>query len=354
MGDGQDGAQVAELGAGLTVSADEPPFEPGRRIIDPHLHLWEIMAGPGMLQEPQRFLLPELLAMIAASGQDVTHTVFVECGQMYRRDGPVELRPVGETEFVNGIAAMSAGGNYGPCRVAHRIVGSADLRLGDRVRPVLELHLARAGERFRGNRMPVAYSEAGMFGQPAGHAQRGLLLDAAFRAGARVLADLDLSLDVWCLHTQLDELIDFADALPGLSIVLDHIGTPEVLGVWEGREADARADWAAKIGELARRQNVTIKVGGMGMDIGKAISAEVGPARSEELAGKWRPYVETCIAAFTPQRAMFESNFPPDKTGGSYGATWNAFQRIAAGCSEAEKDWLFRRTAARVYRIDLD
>jgi len=334
------------------MAVDETPFEPGRRIIDPHLHLWEIMAGPGMLQEPQRFLLPELLAMIAASGQEVTHTVFVECGQMYRRDGPDELRSLGETEFVNGIAAMSACGNYGPCQVAHRIVGSADLRLGDRVRPVLELHVARAGERFRGIRMPVAYSEAGMFGQPTGHAQRGVLLDPGFRAGARVLADMDLSLDVWCLHTQLDELIDFADALPGLSIVLDHIGTPEVLGAWAGRADDARADWAAKLAELARRPNVTIKIGGMGMDIGMAISAETGPAGSRELAAKWRPYVETCIAAFSPERAMFESNFPPDKAAGSYGATWNAFQRITAGWAEADKEWLFRRTAAKVYRID--
>ena len=333
---------------------DEAPFEPGRRIIDPHLHLWEIMGRPGLLRQAQRFLLPELLAMVAASGQEVTHTVFVECGQMYRQDGPDELRCVGETEFVNGIAAMSASGNYGPCRVAHRIVGSADLRLGARVRPVLELHMARAGERFRGIRMPIAYSAAGMFGQPAGHGQPGVLLDPAFREGAKVLADLDLSLDVWCLHTQLGELIDFADALPGLAIVLDHIGTPEVLGVWAGRADDARADWAARIRELARRPNVTIKVGGMGMDIGRAIGAETGPAGSEELAGKWPPYVETCIEAFTPRRAMFESNFPPDKTSGSYGATWNAFQRIAAGCSEEDKDRLFRRTAAEVYRIPLD
>jgi predicted TIM-barrel fold metal-dependent hydrolase len=51
---------------------------------------------------------------------------------------------------------------------------------------------------------------------------------------------------------------------------------------------------------------------------------------------------------------MFESNFPPDRASGSYGATWNAFKRIAAGYSDDEKDDLFRRTAARIYRIELD
>jgi predicted TIM-barrel fold metal-dependent hydrolase len=336
------------------MPAEEAALDAGRPIIDPHLHLWDIAAQPGLLQEPQRFLLPELLAMREASGHNVTHTVFVECGQMYRGDGPVELRPVGENEFVNGVAAMAASGRYGPCLVAHRIVGSADLRRGARVRPVLDLHRARAGERFRGIRMPVAYSEAGMFGAPAGHAQRGLLLDAGFREGARVLAEMDLSLDVWCLHTQLGELIDFADALPDLAIVLDHIGTPEVLGIWAGREAEARAAWTAQIAELARRPNVTIKIGGMGMDIGRAIGAETGPATSGELAARWRPYVETCVAAFTPQRAMFESNFPPDKMGGSYGATWNAFKRVAADYSDNEQDHLFRRTAAGFYRIELD
>ena len=51
---------------------------------------------------------------------------------MYRKDGPAEMAPVGEVEFVNGIAAMSASGNYGPCRVAEAIIGHADLTLGAR------------------------------------------------------------------------------------------------------------------------------------------------------------------------------------------------------------------------------
>jgi len=137
------------------------------------------------------------------SGHAITHTVFVECHQMYRQDGPPELRPLGETEFVNGIAAMSASGAYGPCHVAHRIVGSADLLLGADVECVLQAHLAAAGERFRGIRFDTAYSEAGLFGFPANPATRHVMLDARFREGAGVLAAMGLSLDVWCLHGQL-------------------------------------------------------------------------------------------------------------------------------------------------------
>jgi predicted TIM-barrel fold metal-dependent hydrolase len=335
------------------MALEEAPLDPELPIIDPHLHLWDIQAAPGVPQEPQRFLLPELLDTLAASGHNITHSVFVECQQMYRADGPEELRPLGETEFVNGIAAMSASGGYGPCRVAHRIVGSADLRLGERVRPVLEAHVATAGERFRGIRMPLAYSEAGLFGFPCDPATRHMLIDPAFIAGARVLSEMGLSLDVWCLHTQIDELIALADALPDLVIILDHVGTPESQGIWAGREADARADWAGRIAELAKRPNVRVKLGGLGMDLTQTITTEIGSAASGTLAARWRPSIETCIAAFTPARAMFESNFPPDKAASSYGAVWNAFKIIARAYPDTEKDRLFRRTAAETYRIAL-
>ena len=333
---------------------EEPPLDPARPIIDPHLHLWEILPEPGAPQAAQRFLLHELLETVSASGHNVTHTVFVECHQMYRQDGPEELRSLGETEFANGIAAMSTSGNYGECRVAHRIVGTADLRLGEKVRPVLEQHVARAGGRFRGIRMNTAFSEAGLFGFPCDPAIRGIVSDPRFHEGARVLAEMNLSLDVWCVHTQLGELIALADALPQLTIVLDHVGTPESQGDWAGREGEARADWAGRIAELARRPNVLVKLGGLGMNVAGQLGADKQHASSRDLAERWAPYIETCIEAFTPDRAMFESNFPPDNDAGTYGATWNAFKLIALDFSDEEKDQLFRRTAARTYRIDVE
>lgn len=331
------------------MSKAEAAIDPARPIIDPHLHFWHIRSGPN--PEPQRFLFDEALATIAASGHAITHSVYVECGQMYRADGPAERRSLGETEFVNGIAAMSASGGYGAARLAHRIVGNADLALGERVREVLEAHLAAAGPRFRGVRMETAWSEQGLFGFPCDPAHRGVMTRAAFIEGARELAALDLSLDVWCLHTQLGELAALADAVPDLTIVLDHLGTPECSGKWASRGDEAFAEWSAAIREVARRPNVWVKLGGMGMNVAGTLTADDGPGTSEDLARDWRARVETAIAAFTPARAMFESNFPPDRCAAGYGATWNAFKRLAAGYSEEEKDSLFRGAAARVYRI---
>lgn len=321
--------------------AEEEPLEPGRRIIDPHLHFWKPYSGAS-------FFVPEAAAMIAASGHNVTHSVFVECHAMHRADGPEDMRVVGETEFVVGQAAMSASGNYGPARLGQCIVGTANLQLGERVAPVLEAHVSAGGGRFRGIRMATAWTARGMFGRPVDPAGAGLMARPAFAEGAGVLARMGLSLDVWCFHPQLGELIALADALPGLSIVLDHVGTPE------DRSDEVRKGWATAIAALAQRPNVTIKLGGLGMDHGNSIGDASRDATSGELAGEWRPYFETCIAAFSPARAMFESNFPPDNASGSYGATWNAFKIIAANYSEAEKDALFSGTAARVYGIALE
>src|ERR1700694_1420379 len=114
----------------LTLT-DEAALEPGLPIIDPHHHMWD---RPG-----DRYLLEELVA--DAQAHHGGQTVFIECSSMYRADGPEEFKVVGETEFVQGIAAMSASGRYGETRVASGIVGTADLRLGDRVAPVLEAQI---------------------------------------------------------------------------------------------------------------------------------------------------------------------------------------------------------------------
>ena len=335
--------------------AAEAPLEPGRPIIDSHLHMWDLRALLGDLGPdfavPTRFLPDEVRATIVASGHAITHTVHVDCFHGYRTGGPAELRCVGETETVTALAEAAA--RAGGVRLGERIVASADLLLGAAVRPVLEAHVAAGGARFRGVRMPVAWSEAGLHAQACPPETRHRLRDPQFRAGAAALAAMDLSLDVWCLHSQLAELIELADALPELAIVLDHIGTPEIAGIWAGQAETVRRQWLAAIGELARRPNVVVKLGGMGMNIAAPFGAPAQPLGSEALAARWRPWIEPCIAAFGVERAMFESNFPPDATLGTYGATWNAFKRVVAGASDDEKDWLFRRTAARIYRIEL-
>jgi predicted TIM-barrel fold metal-dependent hydrolase len=95
-----------------------------------------------------------------------------------------------------------------------------------------------------------------------------------------------------------------------------------------------------------------VKLGGLGMLMGMFdFPARETPPSSTDLAAAYRPYIETCIAAFGVDRSMFQSNFPPDGVSSSYPVLWNAFKRLASGHSTSEKAMLFSGTAKRVYRL---
>jgi predicted TIM-barrel fold metal-dependent hydrolase len=313
-------------------------------IVDPHHHLVD-------RPETGRYLLPQLLADIA-TGHNITATVYLEWLSMYRADGPVELRPVGEIQFANGVAAMSASGTYGKPRVCAGIVGYADLALGAPVEKVLETMIAAGGGRFRGIRFisathPDQAAWGSLVNRPA-----GLLMDQRVREGFARLVPLGLSFDAWMYHTQLGELVDLARAFPETPIVLDHVGGAIGLGRYAGKRDKVFAEWSGRIRELATCPNLHIKLGGLGMRMfGFTHHTGELPPSSEELAAAWRPYIETCIAAFGPERAMLESNFPVDKGSCGYATLWNAFKRITAGCSAAEKAALFAGTATKFYRL---
>jgi L-fuconolactonase len=335
----------AALKAWLAKRPTEAALEPALPIIDPHHHFWDTA-------QRGRYLLDELLADIAG-GHNIVATVFLECRSMYKKDGPPEMAPVGEVEFVNGIAAMSASGGYGPCRVAEAIVGHADLTLGARVRDVLEAEIAAGGGRFRGIRHGVS-------GDPneavAKHVTRFVpphqLRDATFREGFAQLAPLGLSFESWQYHAQLPDAADLARAFPDTTIILNHVGGVLGVGPYAGKRQEVLAGWKNDIAELAKCPNVNVKLGGVGMtSFGFDFPERDTPPSSEDLAAAWRMYIEPCIEAFGPDRCMFESNFPPDKQSGGYSELWNAFKRITANASVGEKKALYSGTAARVYRI---
>jgi predicted TIM-barrel fold metal-dependent hydrolase len=323
----------------------EQVLDPARPIVDPHHHLWD--------RGGQRYLIEDIAADIA-SGHNIVATVYVEARSMYRAGGPEAMGPVGEVEFANGAAAMSASGGYGPAAICAGIVGHANLLLGEAARAVLEAEIAAGGGRFRGIRHSSAWDADPNVAHMYATRPKGLLLDTTFRKGFACLAPLALSFDAWLFHPQIGELADLARAFPDTRIVLDHCGGPVGLGVYANRRDEIFKSWKASIQDVAKCPNVSVKLGGLAMRLlGYDFHERAKPPSSEEAAAAWRPYIETCIEAFGPNRAMFESNFPPDKGQCSYQVIFNAFKRIAAPYSEAEKTALFSKTAADVYRLKL-
>ena len=346
----------------------EAILEPDLPIVDPHHHLWDRPTAilqnlppsehgfMDIIRNTPRYLVDELLKDLK-SGHNIRGTVYMECGAMYRADGPEALRCVGETEFVGGVAAMTASGIYGDVRACAGIVGHVDLRLGAGVvEDALRSHIAAGHGRFRGIRQSASYdADPGVLGPLSGRAAPGLYLDPKFREGFAVLRKLGLSFDAWLLEPQLPDLIDLARAFPDTTIVLDHVGTPLGIGTYAGKREERFGVWKDNIRTLAKCENVVVKVGGLPMPFAgwKKRMAEADPP-SEMLAEQWKPYVLTCIDAFGPARSMFESNFPVDRFGCDYVSLWNAFKRIAKDYSAGDKSALFSGTAKRVYRVNID
>tara|TARA_Y100000588_G_scaffold276451_1_gene292822 strand:- start:1584 stop:2594 length:1011 start_codon:yes stop_codon:yes gene_type:complete len=323
----------------------EDPIDPDIPICDPHHHFWD---RPG-----NRYMLNELLLDIA-SGHNITETVFVECSAMYRKAGPESMRPVGEVEFVQGLAAQSASGDYGEAKIAAGIIGYADLSIGDNVIEVLEAQIDASRNRFRGIRNSSCWDQspeiAGYKNPP-----KGLLNDKSFRQGFSHLQRLGLSFDAWMYHTQLGELVDLARNYPDTPIILDHIGGPIGIGPYSSRRDEVFKLWSEGVSNLAKCENVVIKLGGLGMTLGGFKWHERNaPPSSEDIARIMTPYYEHCIEEFGVKRCMFESNFPVDNASTSYAVLWNAFKRIASDYSESERSSLFRDTALEVYRISSD
>ena len=324
----------------------EAILEPDLPIIDPHHHLWD---RPGW-----QYMLADLLAD-TNSGHNVKATVFVQCRAFHRAGGPEAMKPIGETEFANGVASMSASGVYGDrTQVNAGIVSHANLALGAAVQDVLEAHIRAGNGRFRGIRHIVAFDDDPLLNNPGNPAPPHMLMDAKFREGFAKLAPAGLSFEAWMYHPQLPEIIDLARAFPGTAIVLNHCGGPLGIGRWAGKRDEIFPGWAANIRELAKCPNVMVKVGGIGMRInGYDFHDKAEPPSSETLAAAWKPWMDTCIEAFGPLRSMFESNFPVDKGSYSYQVFWNACKILAKGASAAEKHDLFFGAANRFYRLGL-
>jgi L-fuconolactonase len=340
----------------------EEIIEPDLPIVDPHHHLWDLRPLLPAFPEPRHAFLETIagaahytfdqLQADTRSGHNVVATVFMECGAFYDAGRSDALKPVGEVEFANGVAAQGASGLYGAYRPCAGIVGHADLQLGAAAGEVLDA-LQAASPRFVGIRHQGAWdADPDVLGPPF-HAPEGLYRDATFREGFAELGRRGLTFDAWVLEPQLGDVLDLARAFPDQPIVLDHCGTPLNIACYRGTLGEHFERWRASIRAIAECPNVTVKLGGLAMAFcGMPEEGPAGGCGSEELAALWKPYIDTCIEAFGANRAMFESNYPVDRWGASYPVLWNAFKRLAADASEDEKRSLFAGTAARTYGME--
>jgi len=340
----------------------EAILEPDLPIIDPHHHLWDLRPLLNVFPQPHHsfiaaiarspyYTFNELLAD-ATCGHNVIGTVFMECGAFYRAGADDAMKVVGETEYVNGVAAQSASGLYGDIRLCDAIIGHVDLQLGDGARKVLEAQMA-VTPRFKGIRHTAPWDADPEVLGPPFHAPKNLYRDATFRQGFRHLGELGLTFDAWLLEPQLEDVLDLARAFPDQPICLDHCGTPLNSASYHGKLHERFDVWRKNIHEIAKCPNVVVKLGGLAMSF--AGMPDHGPEAglsSETLAAMWRPYIETCIEAFGPERGMFESNYPVDKWGASYAVLWNAFKHLTVGASADEKRALYAGTAAKFYGME--
>ncbi|MCI5110575.1 MAG: amidohydrolase family protein [Marivita sp.] len=310
---------------------------PGQPILDAHHHLWDRPEGRYRAEEFQADL---------TSGHDVRASVYVQCRTGYRATGPEALRPVGEVETVLDWTS-------GDFRIPVSIVAMADLQLGDHVRPVLEALVDAGNGRVTGIRNTTAWHADPMVRSNPNPPPDGLLRSDAFLNAARALAARGLTLDVWAYQTQLDEVRALAQTLPELTIIINHCGGPLGVGSHERHDPSNFHAWRDALASVAALPNTRIKIGGFGLGVfGWRYADAPKPPLSKTLAEDWRPWVETCIALFGPDRAMFESNFPVDKGQYSYRTLWNAFKRLASRLTPAEHDALFWKTAAQTYRVE--
>ena len=325
----------------------EETLEPDIPICDPHHHFWVQRPEP---VDYQKYLLPELAADVN-SGHNVKSTVFIEVRCEYRADGPDEMKPVGEVEYIQTIADVSASGAHSPTKAAAAIIGHADLKLGEGGRPVLEAMKTASPNRFRGIRHSVGWDESP---ELANRDIKGALGTDGYRAGAKVLSDMGLILENSLYFHQAEELADFARALPDLTIVLNHIGGLVRVGPYANRDDEVLPAWRKGIEEMAKCPNIVLKLGGVGQArFAYGWDQLEKPIGSEDLAQQLSPLMEHCIRQFGSDRCMFESNYPVDKISYSYNVLWNAFKRLSSGYSPTDRAAMFHDTAARVYNINV-
>ncbi len=329
---------------------NEEIIDPERPIIDPHHHLWK-----------KHFATKYLLADFwkdTTSGHNIVKSVYVECRSFYRRDGPEHLMPLGETETVAGLARESLeaaiGSDTGLTHIAG-IVAHADLTLArepEKLEELLQGHQQAGAGLIKGIRHSGARDSRPENLIIPGRAPAYLYGREDFRAGLRTLAKHGFTYDTWHFHHQNEDFLELAQAVPEVTMILDHFGTPLGVGIYRGNQDTIYQQWKQDIAQIAKCPNVYAKLGGLAMpDNGFGWDKRDLPPDSDELVKRQQKYYMHTIECFGPQRCMFESNFPVDRLSLPYHVVWNGFKKLVSDFSEEDKHAMFYGNAEKVYRL---
>ena len=294
-------------------------------IVDAHHHVWDLsvrdqpwLDQPGLAPLRRNFMLSDLEPEAAAEG--VTSTVLVQT--------------VTEPDETPEMLALAAGSD-----LIAGVVGWVDLEAPDAADAIGALRELPGGALLVGIRHPVLVEP-----------DPDWLTRPAVLRGLADVAAAGLTYDVVAMPRHLRAAVAAAQATPQLTFVLDHFGNPEI-----GNEVDE--SWAAAFRTFAALPNTVAKLSGILGEPAPGPASPTDPADMTRAPGPTahlQPYYEIALAGFGPGRLMFGSDWPVSTMVVGYGGVHAAARSLTAGLSSAEKTAIFRDTAQRTYRLELE
>ncbi|WP_028271774.1 amidohydrolase family protein [Arthrobacter sp. UNC362MFTsu5.1] len=278
------------------------------KVIDTHVHVWDPaaldyawLADDPALNKP---FMPSDLPHAAAATRAA---IFVQA----------DCREDQALKEVDWVSSLSAGW---PQLAA--IVAFAPISRGDNVAEDLDQLLER----------PLVRGVRQLFQDR----DNSFILHPAMLAGARQVARAGLTFDACIRFGQLPALAKFADGVPDLQIVLDHLGKPPI-------DSGELTAWSRGMRELARRPNIVVKISGAGAEAD----------RNRPLAPQALPFITETLNLFGSERCMFGSDWPVSLTRPADYQDWITIVETAlTGASAGERESVAEGTANRVYRLD--
>lgn len=277
--------------------------------VDSHHHVWDLsvrdqewITGDALAPIRRNFSLADLLPEARAAG--VAATVLVQTVTV-AEETPEFLALAAESDLVAGV------------------VGWTDLTRPDIADTLAALRQLPGGQHLVGIRHQVQ-------GEP----DPQWLLRPDVRRGLAAVGAAGLAYDLVVLPHQLPACVKAAQENPELAFVLDHLGKPPIA-------SGALEPWAAAVRSLAALPNTVCKLSGL------VTEADPKTWTADDL----RPYADTVLDAFGPDRLMFGSDWPVCTLAATYAEVVDVARQWTESLTESERAALFAGTATRVYGL---